>query len=223
MKIPRGKLLALVAIFAAIGIVTATGAFTSVSAERTATIDVAGDDAALLGLTSNHAIVEQTDGTMQLNFDNIEGASASGVNYNAQTSYAAVFTIANNGADDVAVDIATNDTGDNDPGHADAVSFVVNQSQLDASAIGSISALSHNNMFNGDTVYSITTHNGNQVEIPSGESVTVGLFIDTTGADFDNASDYDEDPPDLVDDITIRADADDVADSGDKLRVPSSN
>ena len=42
--------MALVALFLAIGLLTATGAFTSVSATRTAEVNVAGDGAALLQL-----------------------------------------------------------------------------------------------------------------------------------------------------------------------------
>lgn len=103
---PKGKLFALLVVFAAIGLVTATGAFTTVQAERTAEVNVAGDANALVALepadTKNgDAYASTPDGTLQLDLDGGEGAS--GVNQNAVTEVELVFDITNQGSQDVGV------------------------------------------------------------------------------------------------------------------------
>jgi hypothetical protein len=115
---PKGKLFALVALFAAVGLITATGAFTTVEAERTATVDVAGDSAALLGIEASSNIDEgagsQTDGVFQLNLDDAVGNSdAQGLNPDANTTLTPLVNVTNQGSNDVDVTIsATTEQGD---------------------------------------------------------------------------------------------------------------
>ncbi len=116
MARPKGKLFALLAVFVAIGLATATGAFTSVQADRTATVNVAGDQAALLQLTpadqlnstsevGSEDYVDFSQGQLQINVD--------GLNTDATTDLGPVFNITNNGEDDVTVHIEDGDEDSN--------------------------------------------------------------------------------------------------------------
>lgn len=121
MARPKGKLFALLAIFLAIGIVTATGAFTSVSAERTIDATVDSDQTALVGLVphtggngyndaaSANAAVDNSygyaqieDGVLNINLGGYDDGVAQGrsLNYNATTDFEFVFNVTNNGAQD---------------------------------------------------------------------------------------------------------------------------
>lgn len=62
-----------------------TGAFTSVSANRSVSVQVASDSNALLGLVpGNTGLVTESDGTLQINLDGT-GTPAEGVNFDAVT------------------------------------------------------------------------------------------------------------------------------------------
>ena len=62
-----------------------TGAFTSVSANRSVSVRTADDSNALLGLVpGDTGLVEESDGTLQINLDGT-GTLAEGVNFNAIT------------------------------------------------------------------------------------------------------------------------------------------
>jgi hypothetical protein len=106
---PKGKLFALFAVFAAIGLVTASGAFTTVTADRTVSVNVAGDSNALLGITPNSEYgSENSDGVVVLEFDNPAGTS--GVNANATTTVDEILTLTNNGDSTVALNISADDS-----------------------------------------------------------------------------------------------------------------
>jgi hypothetical protein len=115
----KGKLFGLLAVFAAIGLVTASGAFTTVSAERTASVNVAGDADALLALEpADTPNGDEYAGTSndQLEIE-LATENAEGVNPNAVTEIDSVFRITNQGSQEVNVSIS--DSGDN----SDAVTF----------------------------------------------------------------------------------------------------
>jgi len=98
MKPTKGKLFVLVALVAAVGIVTATGAFGSVTASRTATVSVTGDDAALLALEANSGPGgSYVQGTDEIAID------VTSVNTNATLGITNVFTITNSGNEEVPV------------------------------------------------------------------------------------------------------------------------
>ncbi len=85
-----------------------TGAFTSVSAERSVSVAVADDDEAFLSLEpsdgSNGVYAAQTDGTLELRFDGT-GTLASGLNPDATTYVDGVFVVTNRGTNDVTLTI----------------------------------------------------------------------------------------------------------------------
>lgn len=106
----KGKMFALVVILAAIGLVTATGAFSTVTAARTASISVAGDADALLGLSSNSPYTTTSGGELQFDFEDPPG-NANGVNPNSTTVVLHLFTAQNNGAEPI--ELRYTKTGDN--------------------------------------------------------------------------------------------------------------
>ncbi len=177
---PKGKLFALLAIFAAIGIVTATGAFTTVTAERTTNVTVAGDSSALLALApadspNGNAYAQENNGQLELslNGDFSGTVDGSGVNLNARTTVDTVFNITNQGSQDVGVYISK--IGPN----AGLVQF-----------------------YNGSVGSGLNmTSSSNAQTVSPGETITVSIEIDTVGA---GLSPGDQ----LVSDIEINADAD---------------
>jgi len=108
MMIPKGKLLALLMAFSAVGGLAATGAFTTVQAERTADVSVDGDANALLAIEpipapSNSDFVTQSgtdDQTFEIALDNA-------VNARASTTAEDLINITNNGEEPVDLWIAT--------------------------------------------------------------------------------------------------------------------
>ena len=107
--IPKGKLLALLMVFTAVGGLAATGAFTTVEAERTADVNVEGDAGALLAIQPTNTTEETeflteddtTDSEFQINLEEAQ------LNTNATTTQEDFFNITNNGENTVAVWIAT--------------------------------------------------------------------------------------------------------------------
>lgn len=97
---PKGKLFVLLAVAVAIGLVTATGAFTTVTAQRTATVDVAGDDAALLGLApansdNGNEYANTNAGQLKVTLEDL--------NLNAETTIEEVVNVTNRGSQPVGV------------------------------------------------------------------------------------------------------------------------
>lgn len=84
-----------------------TGAFSTVTAERTVAVNTAGDDSALLQLTVHNGpngLYAQQTGAGQIEILlNGELGSSGGVNLNASTTIADVFNITNQGSQSVGV------------------------------------------------------------------------------------------------------------------------
>ncbi|WP_185715549.1 DUF1102 domain-containing protein [Halocatena pleomorpha] len=104
--------MALVMIVVAASLVTATGAFTSVQAERTAEVNVAGDANAYLGLIpydggNGHFAHENSKGELEIKFtkEKETEAGGQGVNPNSVTTFDNVFTIKNQGTQEVNVKV----------------------------------------------------------------------------------------------------------------------
>jgi hypothetical protein len=178
--LPKGKLAGLIAIFAAIGLITATGAFTTVTAERTATVTTAGDASALLALNptnANYADIPDSGpnaGQLVISVDGtFNNQGATGVNLNALTEIDNVFSITNQGTQPVEVWIAVNATS----GNEDVVTF---HGGSDTSA----SPLDENN----------------KVSLGTGSSVNVSMSIDTRGVSL-------SDDEDIITGITVHANA----------------
>jgi hypothetical protein len=107
------KIIPVLAVIAAALIAISSGAFTSITAERTAEIYVAGDASALLTLAPfegpNGAYTDyDEDGALYLSFEDL---AAIGVNVDAITTFTNVFTITNNGSQVVTVTL--DKSGDN--------------------------------------------------------------------------------------------------------------
>jgi hypothetical protein len=155
---PKGKLFALFAVFAAIGLVTATGAFTTVNAERTVAVDVAGDDAALLGLAGNASngnggYVTGNNSEIVINLQSANLGDASGVNQNATTNISYMINVTNNGNQNINFSV--------DSGTDGKVVF-----------------------YTGDDPVSGTNLTAsNEVTINSGQQTSIGIQINTDSGD----------------------------------------
>jgi hypothetical protein len=170
MKPTKGKLFVLLAIIGAIGLITATGAFGSVTAQRVADVSVSGDDAALLGLQAGSGFGSSyVTGTDEISID------LTNVNTNSTSEFPNAINITNRGSDDVAVSISA--TGEN----TGAIAFAVEQSELDTS-LGTPSA---DLTWPEDDAYRID-ESGTQIDLEPGESTQVGFYIDTADGDVSN-------------------------------------
>jgi len=95
-------------------VVVSTAAYNSISADRTATINVVGDGSALLALATTSEYAQLTDGKLEIDFDQV---TATGINMDATTVCDDVFTITNNSGNTISVVLAK--TGTN----SSAISF----------------------------------------------------------------------------------------------------
>lgn len=102
----RNVLIGLGTLTAGAGAIGGTGAFTQVEAERSVSVQTAGDDSALIGLVPGDENPQYVDGsgdTIALNFEQL--------NLNATTEADDVFRIVNNGTQKVEIDINIVDNG----------------------------------------------------------------------------------------------------------------
>lgn len=193
----RAKLLLLLAIVAAIGLITATGAFGSVSAQRTATVSVAGDDAGLIGLESGSGagasdIVEGRD-EIKINLTN--------VNTNATIEFPKVLNITNRGTKEVAVQITRSGA------NSGAIAFAVQADQLDsAPSSGDLT-------WPSSDAYRIDD-SGTLIDLQPGESIQVGIYIDTSDGDvsdgFNPGSSAIGAGTEIITSVTVNADSSNV-------------
>jgi hypothetical protein len=166
---PKGKVIALLAVFTALVLVAASGAFTSVQAERTAAVDVASDADAFLALaantSNNNGIAYASDGSgandnqLSVNLTSTMNGG-SGVNENAVTTADHVFDIQNQGTQSVTVYLEP-------AGNAPA----------------GVLAFYHNGTTAAPTSSGTITGSTNAVTLGTGEKVTVGVKVDTRGYD----------------------------------------
>ncbi len=93
-----------------------TGAFTSVSAERTVNVSVADDSDAFLQIQpsdgANNAYADESNGTIEFNIDDTAGVNGEGLNDDARTIIRDIFNITNQGTQDVYVFIENEDIPD---------------------------------------------------------------------------------------------------------------
>jgi len=170
MKPTKGKLFVLLAIIGAIGLVTATGAFGSVTAQRVADVSVSGDDAALLGLQAGSGFGSSyVTGTDEISID------LTNVNTNSTSEFPNAINITNRGNEEVAVSISP--TGAN----TGAIAFAVEESELDAAVATPSADLTWPEV----DAYRID-ESGTQIDLQPGESIQVGFYIDTADGDVSN-------------------------------------
>jgi len=172
----------------AVVFVVGSGAFNTISTDRTATITTAGDASALLGIEQHpSASGDFTFGS---------GATFSfAVSPSANTTYDKVLKITNQGSQSVAVWIVTHDYSSGS-GSQDLSGDIVGQ---DANNTGAITFF--NQSFGPTCENGVPSVEGqtNAVQVDAGESLVVGIQA--------NTNDVDPDEADILDEITIHADA----------------
>lgn len=133
----RSVLIGLGGVVAGGGALVGTGAFDTVEAQRTVTVETAGDSDALLGLapadrdpdedgTQNEYVTENDDGLIEINLDGNDDQDATGLNRRARTRFDELVDVTNNGTQDVATlefELAVEDTDNNDA-HENAFKIV---------------------------------------------------------------------------------------------------
>jgi hypothetical protein len=174
-----------------------TGAFTSVSADRTLTVDVAGDASAYLALEPsdgpNAEFATETGDTLEINFtDSEEGGS--GLNEDARTVIRDVFKITNQGTQDVFVWVENDTVPDGIGVYSDSP----------AHGSGSSTGLGNNKEGNVDDG---KRDNADlpPVSVPATNEVPVGETMDEIGFSFNTGSRGNLDADDLTFDMTIVA------------------
>ena len=146
----RNVLIGLGGLVAGGGALVGTGAFDTVEAERTVSVETAGDADAFLGLSPadrdddtgdgaandadfNEYVPDPGDGTIEINLDgNTEGAD--GLNQNARTRLENLVVVTNQGTQDVGsleftIDV---DTDGDEGGHENAFKIVSGGTEFDA-------------------------------------------------------------------------------------------
>lgn len=158
-------------------------AFTSVEAERTADVEVGGDDGALLALqpvdndTGASAFVSGDTAGSELTID----LSEDNINTNATTDAGGIINVTNNGEDAVGLNLSVSGGLVDDASGDVDVAFYVPGNPNDDSEL--------QNEFDTYTqlldASSVLTGNGDSVTIASGDEVTIGLAIEITGGQLD--------------------------------------
>jgi hypothetical protein len=162
---------------AALGV--GTGAFTSVDADRTATVQVADDATGYVGLSPstgpNGQFARQQDGELLLEFDD-SGSGGLGVGQSSEYKFDDVFTVENQGTQDVFVSLAPI-TGIPIDGSADGEDI-----DIRFFVPGSSGPLPIENGRRSSPPFGRSSPQ-NVLEVPTGESRGVGLFMTTFSYD----------------------------------------
>ena len=113
----RNTIIGLGTIAAGAGVISGSGAFDSVEANRSFEVSVSGDAGALLGLEATNSTIAGTEtggaGDNDIIFFRINDSEAGGdaaINENAVTEFFNAFTVTNNGAQDVNLSIELPDS-----------------------------------------------------------------------------------------------------------------
>lgn len=190
----RNVLIGLGGVVAGGGALLGTGAFTTVEAERTVSVETAGDADAFLALTparGDGAFVDDSGDTVEINLDGTdsENDNADGLNQNAVTRFENLVDVQNNGTQDVGtLELEIEVTGINDDGaHEDAFKITVGDTTLDPT--------------NGNPV-GILGEGTNSDPLTPGETATFGIEIDLLN---EGITEIDEDAEFT---LTITAEAD---------------
>jgi hypothetical protein len=237
--IPKGKLLALLMIFTAVGGLAATGAFTTVQAERTADVNVDGDANALLAIQPNETSEDSnfiqdgdtSDSTFSINLEGEDGNTGS-LNANATTTAENLFNITNNGEEDVDVWISTNGGAQTNNGSVNTTFYVddreLSSGEVTEDAVNIDNRIDKFNAFvdtddsegefdvvmsESEASDSIDESPGNTttVNLDPGESIRVSLAIEIEDESDIDLSDSNQA---VLEEVTIIAVNDDESDAG---------
>ncbi|SNR57301.1 hypothetical protein SAMN06264855_1172 [Halorubrum vacuolatum] len=213
--IPQGKLLALALVFAAVIGLAGTGAFTTVEADRTADVEVAGDAEALLGLqaTDDSPFADMDDEQLILTLDEDDAEDGEGLNVRATTYGADAFTVTNQGSEDgieIGFDFEEGDAADN-------IYFVVDDGDEEDS--GDELGFEEGFDLERDSVVpkgdlevvgaADDSEDTATIELDPGESVDIGIIYEIDDPDDDDFDDFDDfEEEEVFDDdlVTITAD-----------------
>lgn len=191
----RSVLIGLGSLVAGGGALLGTGAFTTVTAERTVNVETAGDASAFLGLApadrdgngNNEYVADPGDGTLEItlvNNDDTPG-NATGLNQNAITVFRNLVTVTNNGTQNVNTLNLRFIPGDgNDLSQSD----LDNVFEFTVSPSGSGNNGDQSTISNGGDVISDSFYDDNSPLGP-GESINFGLSIDLLNTDVDLSED----------------------------------
>lgn len=184
----RRKFIAAMGSIAAGGAATVgTGAFTSIEADRGVNIEVAADDAAFLGLEpldtpNSNQYVELNDGTLDISIGQ-SGNGGGGVNLNALTKFDRMFQVTNQGTQAISLFILYDPADAQSgfmPGPDDSGRLDPNDPDLGLAFYREGSGLELNHPVGRSSVDRSTL-------FEPGESVTLGVSIDTRGFSADTA------------------------------------
>lgn len=188
MKLIPRDATTLIGVFLALTLLLGSSAFSAVTADRTASVSVAGDDAALLAIAPHTSASEHFVDGDELHLQ---------VTATTTKTIDPLFTITNQGSQAVGVWLEDVDNaGTSGSVDADIIG-------LDQDNTGNVTFF--NNTFGGSTVGNCENGvpslegEGNAVQLEPGETLNVGLQA--------NSSDVDPDEADLLDEMIIHADA----------------
>ena len=146
-----------------------TGAFASVEATRTVTVNVVGDRAAYLGLDETSPYARVTNGQLVLDFSN-NGSGGQGVNIDSVSTFDGVFKMTNNGPNNL--DITVDKSGLANPSRWQFVPKEVYEEYS-----GNYPEDSFYPSWDNFEGYDSTNASGGGLD--SGNSTLVGMMIDT--------------------------------------------
>lgn len=179
----RNVLIGLGTLVTGAGAAFGTGAFTTVTAERTVNVETAGDASAALALSparDDEAYVEQTDGTIEINLDGSD-SNASGLNQSARTRFENLVTVTNNGTQAITTlnfEFDVTNSSD-DTAHENALSITSGDTTISADGSANLLVDSDEGSAGSD-------------ELTSGQSMPFGVEVDLLDSgisDFDSAAD----------------------------------
>ena len=194
----RNILVGLGALVGGGGALVSTGAFSTVSAERSVSVNTTGDASSFLGLNATSQgqsyINNPTSGTLDISL----GSSSNGFNEDAITTIGSLFNIINNSPEGETIDIAFSTNGPSTsgvgtgteptiqlgvaPNSGGSVNSVVTLAILKGSSISDIT-------LNSDGTISSDPNSGNSVSLSVADSlVPVGVIVDTRDNAINNGS-----------------------------------
>ncbi|GAA0720802.1 hypothetical protein J2744_001640 [Halorubrum trapanicum] len=187
----RSVLIGLGGLVAGGGAILGTGAFDTVEAQRTVSVETTGDADALLALTpvnEDGPYVDDSGDTIQLTLGDADG---NGLNQNAVTTFEELVAVTNNGTQTVdsitfTVDVTGTGSDDANADHEEAFGIVANGETIAAT---------------GDT--NILSDDYYDTSLDSGEAVNFGAEIDLLNGDISDFND------DATFTLTISAEATD--------------
>lgn len=172
----RNVLVGLGTIVAGGGAALGTGAFSSVEADRTVSVETAGDGSAFLQLSGDgEYITNDNSGELTLNLGQVNNGD--GFNENAKTVVNDIVTVTNNAADGEDITV-----GFNDGGTPPEASATVNLDDSNGAALADITFY-----FGSENSQSTETIGSNS----SSTETTMGVIVDTrnpTGGDGESAA-----------------------------------